>query len=142
MTCGKIILQIQLDSLCDMVSFGVFPALLLYFRGVDSMIGVAILIFYVLCALIRLAFFNALETKRQMMEAGCAKEYRGLPVTTSAIIFPAFFLFGVFLPESVNIAVYHLLPSVTGFLFILDFRVPKIDFVKLLKDRKSRQGIV
>ena len=56
---------IQLDSLCDVICFGVVPAVILYFWGVDEIWGVAFLIFYVLCALIRLAFFNVLETKRQ-----------------------------------------------------------------------------
>ena len=89
---------IQLDSLCDVVCFGVVPAVILYFRGVDEIWGIAFLIFYVLCALIRLAFFNVLETKRQRSEGGCAKSYRGLPVTTIAIILPACFLVGLIVP--------------------------------------------
>ena len=39
---------IQLDSLCDVVCFGVFPAVYLYFNGVNSVFGVALLVFYVL----------------------------------------------------------------------------------------------
>ena len=68
---------IQLDSLCDVICFGVFPAVILYFCGVNSIIGIAILMAYILCALIRLAFFNVLEAKRQAAEDGCAKGYRG-----------------------------------------------------------------
>lgn len=132
---------IQLDSLCDVVCFGVFPAILLYTHGVNTTAGIVCLIFYVLCAVIRLAFFNVLETKRQMTEGGCAKEYRGLPVTTSAIIFPLFFLLGAFLQEQVAVTVYHVLVPVVGLLFILDFRVPKIDFVKLVKGKKAHQKI-
>ena len=123
---------IQLDSLCDVVSFGVFPALLLYFQGVQSGIGVAILCFYALCALIRLAFFNVLEINRQKTEGGCAKAYRGLPVTSAAIVYPFFYLLAPLLPDGVNTALHHILPVLMGFLFILDFRVPKIDFGKLL----------
>ena len=122
---------IQLDSLCDVVCFGVFPATLLYFSGVESLAGIALLIFYVLCALIRLAFFSVLETKRQMTEDGCAKEYRGLPVTTSAMIYPLVFFVGLWLPETVKTAVYYALPFVVGCLFILDVRIPKIDFGKI-----------
>ena len=83
---------IQLDSLCDVVCFGVFPAVILFFSGVNTVCGLAILIFYALCAVIRLAFFNVLETKRQVAEGGCAKGYRGLPVTSAAIILPFFYL--------------------------------------------------
>ena len=31
---------IQLDSLCDSISFGVFPAFLCYYMGVDSLFGI------------------------------------------------------------------------------------------------------
>ena len=123
---------IQLDSLCDVVCFGAFPALLLYFMGVNSIPGIALLLFYVLCAVIRLAFFNVLETKRQATEGGCAKSYRGLPVTTSAMILPFFYLIGSLLPAGARMILYHLLPPVVGFLFILDFRIPKPDIGKLL----------
>jgi CDP-diacylglycerol--serine O-phosphatidyltransferase len=132
---------IQLDSLCDVVCFGVFPAVLLHFRGVNSLLGIGFLIFYVLCAVIRLAFFNVLEAKRQMTEDGCAKEYRGLPVTTSAIIFPLVFILGAFLKKKVCLILYYALPLVVGFLFILNFRVPKIDFVKLVKGEKTHQNV-
>ena len=56
---------IQLDSLCDVVCFGVFPALICYNQGVRGAFGMPILFFYCLCAVIRLAFFNVLEAKRQ-----------------------------------------------------------------------------
>jgi len=129
---------IQLDSLCDIVCFGVFPAVILYFWGVRQAHGLAVLVFYVLCALIRLAFFNVLETKRQMVESGISKGYRGLPVTTAAIIFPLVFLIDAMLPRGIVLAVYYFLPLVVGFLFILDFHVPKIDFVKLVQREGAR----
>ena len=123
---------IQLDSLCDVICFGLFPAVCLYFCGVNTVVGVALLVFYVLCALIRLAFFNVLEIKRQTNEEGCAKEYRGLPVTSAAIILPFFYLVGLLLPPSVMKVIYYVIPAAMGLLFILDFRIPKIDVGKLL----------
>lgn len=127
---------IQLDSICDVIAFGVAPAVLLYFSGANTAIGVAALVFYVLCALIRLAFFNVLEIKRQMHEDGCAKEYRGLPVTSSSIVLPVVFLVGLALPAVVNQVIAHVAPLVIGFLFILDFRIPKIDLAKVLCGKK------
>lgn len=124
---------IQLDSLCDVVCFGVFPAVILYFSGVNNVFGVAILVFYVLCALIRLAFFNVLETKRQRNEGGCAKGYRGLPVTTAAMIFPFFYVVGLFVPNIAMNVIYYILPAVTAVLFISDFHMPKLDISKLLR---------
>jgi CDP-diacylglycerol--serine O-phosphatidyltransferase len=132
---------IQLDSLCDVVCFGVFPAVLLYLNGVNSIAGIAVLVFYVLCAVCRLAFFNVLETKRQMTEEGCAKGYRGLPVTSSAIIFPLFFLIDSLLPPGLEDALCYALPLLAGFLFILDFSVPKIDFGKYLQRKKAHTHI-
>lgn len=130
---------IQLDSLCDIVSFGVFPAVLLYFKDVKSIFGIATLVFYILCAVIRLAYFNVLEMKRQQTENGCAKEYIGLPVTSSAIIFPSVFLICSFLPSVVSNVIFHILPLITGFLFILDFRVPKPDIAKVFSLMSKRR---
>ena len=83
---------IQLDSLCDVVSFGIAPALLCYYMGVDGLLGLLIICFYCLCGTSRLAFFNVLETKRQKKETGCAKAYRGLPITSISIVFPVIYL--------------------------------------------------
>ena len=127
---------IQLDSLCDVICFGVFPAVILYFSGVDTVLGIAILIFYVLCALIRLAFFNVLETKRQSVEDGCAKAYRGLPVTSSSIIFPFFYLIGLLLPSEIMAVVWYVLPAFIGLLFISDVRIPKLDVTKGFRKAK------
>lgn len=131
---------IQLDSLCDVVCFGVVPAVYLYFSGVDTPFGVAILIFYVLCAVIRLAFFNVLEIKRQMSEDGCAKGYRGLPVTSSAIIFPFFHLIGHLIPGDVMSAILYILPALTALLFISDFHIPKLDVAKLLSKHRTKKA--
>ena len=34
---------IQLDSLCDVICFGVFPAVFLYYRGLNTAVGLIIL---------------------------------------------------------------------------------------------------
>ena len=123
---------IQLDSLCDVICFGAFPAIYLYFSGVNSVYGIAMLIFYCLCAVIRLAFFNVLETKRQKSEGGSVKYFRGLPVTSAAIAFPFFYIVGMLLPGQVMNVINHILPLFMGLFFILDIRVPKLDVSKLL----------
>lgn len=126
---------IQIDSLCDAVCFGVFPAVFLYFSGMDKVYSVAILVLLVLCGVIRLAFFNVLETKRQMTEEGCAKGYRGLPITSSAIIFPLLHLLGLVLQPPVKEIVYHVVTAVTAILFIWDFQIPKLDIGKLFRKK-------
>ena len=126
---------IQLDSLCDVVSFGAAPAFACYCMGMDTPVGVAILCVYCVCAVIRLAFFNVQEAKRQQVESGSNKYYRGLPVTTSALIVPAFYLLRSLLPGKVFVMVLHLIMAVTAFLFILDFRVKKPDLSSLIASK-------
>ena len=124
---------IQLDSLCDVIAFGFFPAFLCFFMGVDSFFGILLVMFYCLCAVCRLAFFNVLETKRQQTEGGSNKFYRGLPVTTISLIFPLLYITRFILPGNLFLVVLHLMLAVVGFLFVLDFRVKKLDIKKLLK---------
>lgn len=82
---------IQIDSLSDLVCFGVLPALIVY----QAASGLAVVFYiaglYALCALIRLAFFNVDEEERQNQTQATRKVYRGLPVTAAALILPALF---------------------------------------------------
>lgn len=123
---------IQIDSLCDLVSFGVFPAVWCYHSGVDGVVGAVCMAVYVLCAVIRLAFFNVMEEKRQQAESGCNKTYRGLPVTTAAIIFPLAYGLSFLVKENVFAVLLHVALAVTGFLFVLDFSVKKPDWQRIL----------
>lgn len=118
---------VQLDSLCDVVCFGVFPALICYLLGVRGLLGLAIVFFYCICAVARLAFFNVQEGKRQQTEGGCNKEYRGLPVTSIAFILPVTFWLQFLIPDFVFLVLLHIVLLVVGFLFILDFPVRKPD---------------
>lgn len=131
---------IQLDSLCDVVSFGIAPAFLCYFMGVDGTIGMFILFFFCLCGVIRLAFFNVLEMNRQKEEEGCNKSYRGLPITSSSIILPFTYCFRFILPASVFEGLLHVVLCVVAFLFVLDFSVPKYDFKKVLVKLRILEG--
>ena len=125
---------IQLDSLCDVVSFGVAPAFSLYCMGVDSPVGVAILCGFCICAVSRLGFFNVQEAKRQQVEEGTNKYYRGLPVTSISIILPLFCLLQYVLDDHLFVLLLHPLMLAVGFLFILDFPVKKPSLKNLLSN--------
>ena len=118
---------IQLDSLCDVVCFGAFPALICYLLGVRGFLGLAILFLYCTCAVIRLAYFNVLEAKRQQTEDGAGKYYHGLPVTSIAVILPLTFLLDFVTPHIAFMILLHIMLVVTAVLFVLDFpfRKPK-----------------
>ncbi len=124
---------IQIDSLCDAVSFGLFPALLCYFLGMKGWLGVAILALYSLCGIIRLAFFNVIEGKRQQTEGGANKTYRGLPITSSSMILPLTYLLKFILSKDLFLTVLHIVMAATGFLFVLDFSMKKPDWSRLLR---------
>lgn len=123
---------IQLDSLCDIVCFGVLPAVV----GVKTVMtddtnfalqivtGVAGGLF-VLCALIRLAYFNVTEETRQATEGGCRKAYMGVPVTTVAMVFPLVFALSPWLPQIATQWAYTALLVASALAFILPVRVPK-----------------
>lgn len=128
---------IQLDSLCDVISFGVAPAFLCYFMGVDGPLGLLLIFMYCLCAVIRLAFFNVLEGKRQKTEEGCNKVYRGLPVTSISMIFPMVYLLRSLIQEAAFVAVLHVMLAVVAFLFVLDFSVKKPNLKKYLPVPKA-----
>lgn len=67
----------ELDSLCDLVSFGVAPAVLLYDQVLYSFpysLGLAAAIFYIMCGAFRLARFNVLNISGYFV---------GIPITLS-----------------------------------------------------------
>ena len=123
---------IQLDSLCDVISFGVFPACLCHSMGVNGKIGMLIGFFYCLCAVIRLAFFNVLEANRQKTEGGSNKVYRGLPVTSISFLLPMAFWLQFLMSDMAFLVLLHVLLAVVGFLFILDFPLKKPGLKQIL----------
>lgn len=80
---------IQLDSLCDLVCFGVLPCFIGYAAGMTNALYIPVFCLFVLAALIRLAYFNVTEEERQQKTTEKRKNYLGLPVTSSSLIFPA-----------------------------------------------------
>lgn len=127
---------IQLDSLCDVICFGVFPAVFCYCMGVDGILGMMIIFIYCLCAVIRLAYFNVLEGNRQKKEEGCNKEYRGLPVTSIAVSLPLIYFLKFVISKNAFKIVLHIILLLEAFLFILDFPIKKIDWKKILVGEK------
>lgn len=79
---------IELDSLCDVVSFGVAPAFLMYHFSLNELMtfGMLISAIPVLCGAARLARFNV-ETKIED-----SAYFRGLPIPAQGIMMAAFFL--------------------------------------------------
>ncbi len=115
---------IQIDSLCDLVSFGVLPVAIGYGIGLSGGFFYASAAIYLLCAVIRLAYFNVDEAQRQKTETGRRKIYYGLPVTSAAIIFPMIFGLKNLLGEAMPI-IYQLMLYAVAAAFILKFKLAK-----------------
>lgn len=84
---------IQIDSLADLVCFGVLPAVIGYGLGLREVHHAVILIIFVLAALIRLAYFNVMEEERQQTTNEVRKVYEGLPVTSVSLLLPFVYIF-------------------------------------------------
>ena len=115
---------IQIDSLCDVICFGVFPAILGYAVGLDSPAALPVLIFFVLAGVIRLGYFNVTEEIRQTQTDAHRREYKGLPISADALLVPFMFCFRSLLGAAFP-AAYAVFLLVVGFAFIAPFRFPK-----------------
>jgi len=135
---------IQIDSLSDLVAFGVLPACIgmslvntspflqeLFGPEKDGLLLIivrfamfAVLVLYILAALVRLAYFNVTEEERQRKEGGKRKSYTGLPVTSAALIFPIIMLFRYTIPIDISV-VYFPITLIVGFLFLSKIQIPK-----------------
>ena len=117
---------IQIDSLCDIVCFGIFPIILGYQLGMCKVYSLMILAFYGVAGVIRLAYFNVMEEKRQSETSENRKYYQGLPITSMSVIMPLLFMVSVFFPGfRYFLGCLHLAMLLVGFLFILNFRFRK-----------------
>ena len=83
---------IQIDSLSDLISFGVLPGIFVYSIANKTVLSAVAASLYVLCALIRLAYYNVMEEERQKETTEPRKYFLGLPVTTVAVLLPFMYM--------------------------------------------------
>lgn len=104
----------ELDSLADLVSFGVAPALLTYACVLNYMsyLGMVIAFVFALCGAIRLARFNVLNIKTYFV---------GIPITVAGPMMAIFILLSHRLP----LAFYPVASIVLSYLMISNIKVPK-----------------
>jgi CDP-diacylglycerol--serine O-phosphatidyltransferase len=75
----------ELDSLADVISFGVAPAALAYAAGMQAALDVVVLIYFVGCGVSRLARFNV--TAEALAAGGDKVAYfEGTPIPTSVVL--------------------------------------------------------
>lgn len=116
---------IQIDSLVDMFSFGIFPAIIGYTMGLNGWLWFAIFVLYAICAVSRLGYFNVAEEMRQKETTEKRKYYQGLPVTSSSLIFPAVYLLKAAVGLGTMQGIYGIMMLVVALAFVIDFKVIK-----------------
>src|SRR5205085_6823694 len=76
----------ELDSLSDVISFGVAPAALGFAAGLQGGWDAAALIYFVCCGVSRLARYNVTAEQLAGDESGKVKYFEGTPIPTSVVI--------------------------------------------------------
>ncbi len=83
---------VQLDSLSDVICFGVAPTMLAFQISSGNVLLQVLSFIYMFAAISRLAWFNVDEMMRRTKESGARQYYTGLPVTPASLIFPTIFM--------------------------------------------------
>jgi len=76
----------DLDSLADVISFGVAPAVLGFTLGLQGGWDMLCLTYFVVCGVSRLARFNVTAAALSDTITGKVKYFEGTPITTSIVI--------------------------------------------------------
>jgi len=118
----------ELDSLCDLVSFGVAPAVLIYHAywqdyestmgGPIGRTGSVMAIIFVICAALRLARYNVFQSQTR-------DSFTGLPTPAAGGSIAAFVLFSHYYDLHVAFYVLGPLTLVLAFLMVSNIRYPK-----------------
>lgn len=138
-TLGDKVFGVQIDSLCDLVAFGIAPVMIGVGMGFRRWYYVIIYSFFVLCGLIRLAYFNVNEINKVVgvtldSDSQLERGFVGMPITSTAVSVPVFYLIATMLtPNVVSETVAAVVPSVimmfcyalSAVLFIARFKMPK-----------------
>jgi CDP-diacylglycerol--serine O-phosphatidyltransferase len=127
----------ELDSLADVISFGVAPAVIAYACGMQGLFDRIVLAFFVACGVSRLARYNV--TVERLSEGGDkVKAFEGTPIPTSLVLVMALAVaaaqgalgehlwFGVVDLVGFRLHPLVLLFAVSGALMVSRIRIPKL----------------
>jgi CDP-diacylglycerol--serine O-phosphatidyltransferase len=76
----------ELDSLADVISFGVAPAALAFGAGMDGGWDALVLVYFVACGVSRLARYNITAEALAADESGKVKYFEGTPIPSSVLL--------------------------------------------------------
>ena len=115
----------NIDSLSDIVSFGIAPAIFLYIASIslniNQTIPILICLLIVICGVLRLTRYNVLSDKLE------SNDFIGFPIPGISFILATFYLSGTF---NLNLAL--ILSIIVSLLMISNIRYKKIDNMPLI----------
>ena len=127
----------ELDSLADVISFGVAPAIIAYGCGMQGLYDRIVLAYFVACGVSRLARYNV--TAEELSEGGDkVKYFEGTPIPTSLLIVGILYLaaymgavnnnlwFGEWTLVGFKFHPLVLIFALSGSLMISRIRIPKL----------------
>lgn len=127
----------ELDSLADVISFGVAPAIMAYGVGMQGLYDRIVLVYFVACGVSRLARYNV--TAEALSEGtGKVKYFEGTPIPTSILIVAMLAVaaalgdvrqdlwFGSFQVAGFTLHPLVLVYAISGSLMISRIRIPKL----------------
>jgi CDP-diacylglycerol--serine O-phosphatidyltransferase len=127
----------ELDSLADVISFGVAPAIIGYGCGMQGLYDRIVLVYFVTCGVSRLARYNVTAAGLSE-ETGKVKYFEGTPIPTSILLVVVLALaawfgavrhdlwFGQIPLLGFSFHPLVLMFAVSGSLMISRFRIPKL----------------
>lgn len=104
----------ELDSLADLISFGLAPAFLYYALKQPGMAITLILLLFVVCGMFRLARYNISK----------GEGFEGVPITVNGFIFPVLYLLYIYVPET--IVIWPVIYATMSVLMISSFKLKRI----------------
>ena len=111
---------IQIDSLADTVNFVVLPVVIMLSLGMTSIFDIVIYVLFVICGISRLGAFNCKANAN-----GPVEYYTGLPVTSTAIIYPLLGMLHGKISEYMFSMIYIIATLIIAVLFITKIKIPK-----------------
>ena len=122
---------IEFDSLVDICTFGIGPALMIHLSYLNTGWGLIIAFVYLLCGALRLARFNAASLKHASDEKG--DYYMGLPIPMAAICLSQYVAFA-----ERSFASPHTVPVAVSLVLLLSFiMVSRLEYDSMPNFRAS-----
>ncbi|MDI6645253.1 MAG: archaetidylserine synthase [Methanobacteriaceae archaeon] len=115
----------NIDSLCDVISFGVAPGIFLYSATLTfsiPYINILVSLLIVICGILRLSRFNIITSSIKS-----SKEFVGLPIPATAMIISSFYLSGMF-----HVDLSLVIMTAVSLLMISTITYPKISDIKIM----------